>query len=144
MGSADIGPAAPLRPPRNDSLRTVAYGVDCGCGLRDGHLVLLLNASQLAPGQVCLLPLGEAVPDASTARRIAEAIITSRMPSSRTRRYQLVVEPDEEVAGAWLAHQSMPRPQQTRRSITVAMGGGGLTMRIDRCTGTISNLYYQR
>lgn len=76
------------------------------------------------------------MPNAETARNIAAAIIAARQSPGETRKYQLLVEPDGHNPGLWLAWQA--------RSGEPALGGGGISMRINRCTGSISNLHHQR
>lgn len=105
-------------------------------------LLLALGAAPVPPPCQLIFPV---VPDEAAARRIAESVIAVR-GSPRDRRYVLKVMPDRDDAGQWLAFQSLPEPRQPRnpRRIVVSTGGGGLGMRIDRCTGTISRLSYQR
>ena len=70
-------------------------------------------------------------------------MIASR-PGHPRQRYILRVMPDDDP-GQWLAFQSLPPPPPDRPGqTTVQAGGGGVGMRIDRCTGAISRLFYQR
>jgi hypothetical protein len=55
----------------------------------------------------------------------------------------LHVEPDG-VRG-WLVFQSLPDALAAANgSVTITAGGGGLGLRIDRCNGAMSRVYYQR
>src|SRR4051812_37103328 len=78
------------------------------------------------------------VPDEAAARRIFAAVLESR-PRRRGPRYALEVSPDRDDPGKWLVVQSLlpPRRKPPRGSIWIQAGGGGLGMRIDRCTGAI-------
>jgi hypothetical protein len=92
-------------------------------------------------------------PDETSARRIAEAVIrnvpasaSARSAAAAGRPYVLAIERDRDDAKDWIAVQS---PRHVRRppkpgEIEVQSGGGGLDFRIDRCSGAISRLYYQR
>lgn len=75
-----------------------------------------------------------AVPDEAVARRIAEREIAAR---PRPGRFVLHVERDVHSRGLWAAWQTPASGRPTR-------GGGGIMMRIDRCTGEVSALHYQR
>lgn len=75
--------------------------------------------------------------DQDSARRIAEREIAAR---PRPGRFVLHVEVDRDVT-RWRAWQSVaPRPGERR----TMRGGGGISMTIDRCTGAVGNLHYQR
>jgi hypothetical protein len=55
----------------------------------------------------------------------------------------LHVEQDGETG--WVVYQSLPdSPPDADGKITVSAGGGGLGMRINRCSGAMSSVYYQR
>jgi hypothetical protein len=104
-------------------------------------LAALLAAASPAPACRLIFPVA---PDAAAARRIAEAVIAGRRhPRSR---YVLKVMPDrDDPAHYWRAYQSLPPPRPAPPgSIWVIAGGGGLGMRIDRCTGEVSELFYLR
>ena len=111
-------------------------------------LLLALAAAAQPPPQphACSL-IWPVVPDARAARRIAEAVIASD-PHPNHRNYIQRVIPDDEDSGKWIAFQIQPerrlrRPLQPGEVI-VSAGGGGIEMRIDRCTGAISRLFYSR
>jgi hypothetical protein len=84
-----------------------------------------------SPPGACLNPV---VPNAAAARRIAEREIAARR---RPGRFLLHVERNERSRGRWTAWQAPPPGGSTR-------GGGGIVMQIDRCTGEVSGLHYQR
>jgi hypothetical protein len=86
--------------------------------------------------------MGAAVPDASTARAMALAVITSRQKPDVSKRYVLEVEPDG--SKGWIAFQYVSTVTQKNGDLLVSAGGGGLRMNIDRCSGAISELYHQR
>ena len=73
--------------------------------------------------------------DAASARRIAERTIAALPP--RRRRYVLRIERIGFGYTAWRAYE-------TPEIMTGTRGGGGVAMDIDRCTGAVSNLHYQR
>ncbi len=107
-------------------------------------LALLANpvAPQVAQA-TCQLPLGAAVPDAATASAIASAVASARRSSPE--KYQLVVKPDPSRPGSWWAAQTLPQPRSSKPGeVVVRSGGGGLEMRIDGCTGAISDMRYSR
>lgn len=79
-------------------------------------------------------------PDAAAARRIAEAVIAAR-PYPRRERFVLHVMPDRDDPRQWSASQSLAPPARGQAHVR---GGGGIGMGIDRCTGAVSRLFYQR
>lgn len=105
-------------------------------GLAACILLLSLPAVARAAEPPCDSPLGPAVPDAETARKIAMAVIAARPATPATPEYRLVVEADQGAPGNWRAYQALPAGG--------SLGGGGLSMRIERCTGRVSDLYHQR
>ena len=108
-------------------------------------LLLALPDCANAKEASCKSSLGAAVPDVRTAKAIATAVISARQTLKRSSKYRLVVEPDGDRPGGWVAFQSLPRPaSRDPNSMVVIHGGGGLEMRIDRCTGEISNLHLSR
>lgn len=94
----------------------------------------LPSRQPIAPS--CVQSLGAAVPDANTARKIADAVISARQKPEQLRGYRLNVEPDGDNPGSWRVWQS-PLGQ----AIT---GGGGISLRINRCTAAVSDFHYQR
>lgn len=85
----------------------------------------------------CELPL---VPTEKVARGVAEAVISGRMSSERMAEYVLNVEQDEHDPDKWAVWQGVPPNPDG----TITGGGGGMQMRIDKCSGKISNAHYQR
>jgi hypothetical protein len=92
-------------------------------------------------------------PDVASARRIAEAVLQNvhapRFPhdSERpVRPYLLKVVPAQDDANAWIAFQDIQwnHHRLPPGSIEVTAGGGGLGFRINRCTGAISRMFFQR
>jgi len=75
--------------------------------------------------------------DVESARRIAAREIAAR---PRPGRFILQIAQDSERRGAWRAWQELLRLPAQRHP----RGGGGISMRIDRCTGAVSDLHYQR
>jgi len=85
---------------------------------------------------------GPYVAEESTARAIAVAIIEQMQSRERQAEYDLNVEDD---GAFWTAFQSVRGfPRRDGDSITVMMGGGGLTMRIAKCDGALSSMHWQR
>ena len=108
-------------------------------------LAALLAASAVSPAPPPCRLIFPVAPDRAAARRLAEAVLAGHQ-SPRTR-YVLNIEPDrDDPAHYWRAFQSLPPPRRPAPpgSIWVVAGGGGLGMRIDRCTGEVSELFYQR
>jgi len=106
---------------------------------------LVLSAVAAATGHQprCAIRIGELVPDAQVARDLATAIISSRQTPEQRSRYVLRVEQDGTTG--WLVFQSLPdAPAGENGKVTVTAGGGGLGMRIDRCNGAMSRVFYQR
>ena len=107
-------------------------------------LALAAAAQPAPPARRCRL-IYPVVPDERAARRIAEVVIAAR-PFQPRRRYQLRVTIDEDDPRQWLAYQHRPAPRLRLRpgEVQVTSGGGGVEMRIDRCTGAITHLHYIR
>lgn len=92
-------------------------------------LLLLASASGPEPG--CPRP---AAPTEAEARRLARIVIVNYNRTGRPLPpYDLRITPDPEDAGQWLALKTI-REQR----------GGGMSFRIDRCTGQITRITYQR
>ena len=103
-------------------------------------LSLLLAALASQP-PACTAPVA---PDAAAARRIAEGVISAR-PRFGLNIYRVNVVPDPDHADRWLAYQSVvPDAPPTGRATGTMRGGGGLAMRIDRCTGAVTDIHRQR
>jgi len=105
--------------------------------------LMLMAATASAKVESCDLALGETVPDAATAIRIAEAVVAKRQSSRQRRSYQFKAEPAD---AHWEVYQSL-RGNFRRLpggGFHVIHGGGGIAMHIDRCTGAISEMHYQR
>ena len=98
-------------------------------------LAVAALAAGAAPPPHCAL-ISPVAPDATAARRIAQAVLAN-VPHVRRPGYRLMVDAAPHDSGGWYAIEVPPNWRNMR-------GGGGLGMRIDRCTGAISELYYQR
>ena len=105
-------------------------------------VLLAFAATAASQSPKCDVGIGELVPNSQVARELANVIIRSRQTARRRSRYSLHVEKD---AAGWVIFQSLAGslPKANGRT-TVTAGGGGLSMRIDRCNGTISDVHYQR
>jgi hypothetical protein len=78
------------------------------------------------------------------ARGIALAVIDGVGLTNQPGKYELIVE-DEMTH--WAAYQSPTKSQEASRRgdlENVVMGGGGMSMRISKCDGAISHVYFQR
>src|SRR5436853_5922889 len=96
-------------------------------------LALLLLTSASGDGTRCLRP---AAPNEAAARRRATVMNVNRNRTGRPLPpYDLRIEPDPEDAGQWVAYQ-------TPRASGSQLGGGGMSFRIDRCTGQITRITY--
>jgi hypothetical protein len=105
-------------------------------------ILFVLPFAAQAGARECASPLGAAVPNARTARAIAEAVIAAR--PVKLKGYVLHVSKGED---GWDASQSPPPAPPIRNAqgqLLETLGGGGLQMHIDRCTGKISKMHYQR
>ena len=80
---------------------------------------------------------GPVVPTAEVARGIFTAVAKPLQSEQAASKYVLTIA-DE--GAAWAVYQALPPPPAGM----IMMGGGGLTMRIDKCTGAISEMHYQR
>ena len=97
---------------------------------------LLLLTSASGDGPRCARP---AAPTEADARRLAQIMIVNRNRTGRPLPpYDLRIEPDPEDAGEWIAYQ-IPRA-----ATGAQVGGGGMSFRINRCTGQITRIAYQR
>ena len=93
----------------------------------------------------CSVTVGELVPTAEVARGVAEAVISGRQSPEKRAGYVLHVARDERDPSKWAVWQGLHQPPPNADgSVTIALGGGGLSMRIDRCTGKIGRVRYVR
>lgn len=92
--------------------------------------VAMLLVSAASQASLCPTPVA---PDIAAVGRIAKAAIDAA-PAKDVRHYELVVEPDRDRPGHWIAYQMS----------SDGVLGGGMSMRIDRCSGKVSALYRQR
>jgi hypothetical protein len=105
-------------------------------------VTLLASLSVGVAADQCRTSIGAIVPDANTARQIAVAVIAAHQKPENSEKFELEVEPDGD--SSWSAYQYIPPATGRNGEIIVTEGGGGLSMKIDRCTGAISQVYYQR
>jgi hypothetical protein len=97
---------------------------------------LLLAAGLLHPAP-CHLRTGPLVEKEETARAIADAVIAKKGAHDPDHDYRTLVGPDPSDPGAWRVSQELIVDLPVR-------GGGGLTFKISRCDGTISDAHYVR
>ncbi|WP_420382011.1 hypothetical protein [Novosphingobium sp.] len=100
-------------------------------------LIALPVRASAANGE-CGSPIGAAVPNALTARAIALAVIAAHQKPGISKRYILEIERDGNQG--WIAYQRMPPAWPWNSSF----GSGGLEMHINRCSGAISEVYYEK
>ena len=106
-------------------------------------LLVLASAAVGGEAKTCDIAVGELVPNVQVARDLADVVIRSRQTPEERSRYVLHVEPDGETG--WSVFQGLPDGSpDANGNVTVSAGGGGLGMRIDRCNGEMSSVYYQR
>lgn len=94
-------------------------------------MAAMLLEPAIAQASTCPTPVA---PDIVAARSIAQAAIDAA-PNTDATRYDLIVEPHRDRTGHWIAYQVPSTP---------VAGGGGLSMRIDRCSGAVRELHRQR
>ena len=101
--------------------------------------LLILLAANVPQAHTCPMPGGDLVPDAQVAREIAEAIIRGRQTEEERSQFQIMVEP----AGidAWDVVQVIPDRKEPNGTVTHT-DGGGVAIRIDRCSGAIIFFHY--
>ena len=104
--------------------------------------LLTVSLCANAPDRKCSAGMGAAVPNAETARAIAMAVIRAYQKAEISKRYVLTVEPSG--GSGWTVFQRFPPVKKWYGDIDYTKGGGGLEMHIDRCSGAISELYYQK
>ena len=103
--------------------------------------VILVGATTnplAAQAKKCPPFFGPMVPDTTTARAIAMAIIRSHQRPEQTRTYILRVA--RNVDGDWEAFQDLPSTSLSKGN---TKGGGGFQMVIDRCDGRVSEVSLQ-
>ena len=107
--------------------------------------MLLLSGGAAAGARPCDIRAGEIVPNATVARRVAEAIIRGRQTPEQMSKYVLYVAIDQQDAGKWMVGQGIPpTPPDAEGNITVTAGGGGIWIKIDRCNGQVSDVSFAR
>ena len=79
---------------------------------------------------------GPVVPTAEVARGIFSAVAKPLQSDKAASQYVLSIF---DAGTAWGVYQALPTPAGTE-----AFGGGALEMRIDKCTGAISEMHYIR
>ena len=103
-------------------------------------LQIMVMAPPAGPAPVCRhqdgLIDGPVVPTAEVARGIFAAVARPLQSEAAASGYVLTIA-DQGVA--WVVYQALPNPPGV-----TTMGGGGLEMRIDKCTGAISEMHYSR
>lgn len=105
-------------------------------------ICLALSASGKAAEPKCSSYFGPIVPDAMTARTIAVAVIRAHQRPEKRMQYELKIGRDPN--GNWSAFQGLRPARDRRGNIVVTEGGGGFSMTIDRCAGTVSDLILQK
>jgi hypothetical protein len=105
-------------------------------------ILLAVPVCANAAGRECGSAIGAAVPDVTTARAIALAVIAAHQKLEVSKRYNLKVERDG--SAGWIAFQTIPPVAKPNGDTIVTAGGGGIEMHMDRCSGAISELYYQK
>jgi len=107
-------------------------------------LLALVAAAQPAPPlQSCSLiyPVAQ---DEAAAERIGRAVIDAR-PGPEFRAYFVDLRIDRDDPGTWIAVQTFPeRRPILRRDQAARASRRRVEMRIDRCTGAISQLRFSR
>lgn len=85
---------------------------------------------------------GPVVPSVEAAQGIFAVVSSALAPNRPKDKFMLGIR---DAGDAWVASETLvPRGTTRDGAIIAVRGGGGLTMRIDKCTGAISEMYYQR
>ena len=92
----------------------------------------------------CAIRVGELVPNERVAREVAEAVLRARQTPEQMASFVLRVEQDARRADRWVVRQSHPESRPNADGEIFVRSGGGMQMRIDKCTGRISDAHYQR
>ena len=104
-------------------------------------LQIIVMAPPAGPAPVCRhqdgMIDGPVVPTAEVARGIFAAVAKPLQSEQTASAYVLTIA---DVGVAWGVSQALPAPTDG----SAIRGGGGLTMRIDKCTGAISEMYFIR
>ena len=79
---------------------------------------------------------GPVVPTAEVARGIFNAVAKPLQGERVESRYVLTIADEGAV---WVVYQALPD-----RPGTIQVGGGGIEMHVDKCTGAISEMHYAR
>ncbi|MEP7006581.1 MAG: hypothetical protein ABI810_11405 [Sphingomonas bacterium] len=102
--------------------------------------IIVMAPTASGPAPVCRhqdgLIDGPVVPTAEVARGIFAAVAKPLQSEQAASKYVLTIA---DQGAAWAVHQALPN---TPGMIT--MGGGGIEMRIDKCTGAIREMHYSR
>ncbi len=101
--------------------------------------IVTLTPAASGPAPVCRhqdgMIDGPVVPTAEVARGIFTAVARASQSEQAAGQYVLTIV---DTGAAWGVYQALPTDNINTR------GGGGLTMRIDKCTGAISEMHYSR
>ena len=87
---------------------------------------------------------GPFVPTEEVARKIYLAVAAQYRPESHLREFSIIAVEDE--GASWVVTETS-RPRKVipnPGTVVERFGGGMLRMRIDKCTGAISDAYYTR
>jgi hypothetical protein len=104
-------------------------------------LQIIVMAPPAGPAPVCHHEDGlidrPVVPTAEVARAIFAAVAKPLQSEQAASKYVLTIA---DGGAAWVVFQALPPPPAGM----IQFGGGGLEMRIDKCTGAISEMHYSR
>ena len=103
--------------------------------------IIVMAPTASGPAPVCRhqdgLIDGPVVPTAEVAQGIFAAVAKPLQSEQAASKYVLTIA---DQGAAWVVYRAPP-PPPAGMSIR---GGGGLEMRIDKCTGAISEMHYSR
>lgn len=121
------------------SVRAIAAAGLCAAAVAQAAPFEIEAKCEKAPGLIG----GPYIPDARTAEQVYRAVADGVLPGALER---FPVVEVEDQGKAWLVSQrrQVPKAKPKPGEIVVSAGGGQLSMKIDKCSGAISEVVANR